>query len=409
MSAALVHGGLPAKVRPRDLVALVKQVALIGVPGPETKILRVSRTAVAVLEYFVNRCREGDFEKGSICGVWEQPATIADELSISTKVLHNAEAELRKIKWIERTSTAHARRGGERRGGTIVALAGISLAPLIEKYRELLEIRDAHTLQQKAASDVRAEIVQIWRRIRELSNPDIIEQAEAILPRGRTSRISRIDQLEAIKADLEALLVLVNLPSGATKSSHRTEEIVTPNIPPEDSSQNCSAQTVAQPTQSGASPITPARAARLASSDYQSLLAAKGGPSWSNLVETSATTCSWLGISQSVWGDACQAMGRERAALCVLVIDRNRRLPENHPYHRKYPSASLEGMARRGGDTLNLNGLLRAIEGYQEGADGNVGADLQIAARKPAPDPRSMGRRAFAILSRTTVIPEGTA
>lgn len=409
MSAALVHGGLPAKVRPRDLVALVRDVASIGVPGAESKISRVSRTAVALLEYFIERCRESDFDEGKICGVWEQPATIAKELRISTKVLHNAEAELRNIKWIERTSTAHARRGGERRGGTIVALKGISLAPLIEKYPELLQIRDAHTLQQQAASDVRAEIVQIRRRIRELTNPEIIEQAEVILPRGRTSRISRIEQLEAIKADLEALLVLVNLPSGDTKSTHRTEQNVTPNIPPEDSSQNCNAPTDEQTKHKSTAPITPARAARLASQDYQALLAANGGPTLRNLVETSATACNWLGIPQQVWGEACETMGRGRAALCVLVIDRNRRLPENHPYHRKYPSASLEGMARKGGDTLNLAGLLRAIEGYQEGADGNAGADLQLAARRPAQDPRSMGRRAFAILSRATVTTEGTA
>ena len=109
MTAALVHGGLPAKVRPRDLVALVKEVASIGVPGAESKIWRVSRTAVAVLEYLIGRCRESDFDKGKICGVWEQPKTIAENLRISTKVLHNAEAELRNVNWIGRTSTAHTR------------------------------------------------------------------------------------------------------------------------------------------------------------------------------------------------------------------------------------------------------------------------------------------------------------
>ncbi|MFM2099695.1 MAG: hypothetical protein RLZZ366_1234, partial [Pseudomonadota bacterium] len=240
MSAVLVHGGLPAGVRLRDLVALVKKAAIIGVPDAESKKCRISRTAVAVLEYFIGCCRERDFEKGNICGVWEQPATIAAKLGISTKVLHNAEAELRKVKWIERTSTAHARRSGERRGSAIVALAGISLAPLIGRYPELIHIRDTDALQQQAVTGVRAEIVQIRRHIRELSDPEIIDQAETILPRGRTSRITKIEQLEAIKADLEALLVCIELPSGEHVSSDRSEEIFSPIILTQDSSKNCS-------------------------------------------------------------------------------------------------------------------------------------------------------------------------
>lgn len=88
-------------------------------------------------------------------------------------------------------------------------------------------------------------------------------------------------------------------------------------------------------------------AADLASEDYQALLIAKGGPSWRNLVDASATAATWLGISQHVWGEACQMMGRERAAICVLVIDRNWRLPEGHRYRANSPRHCLIGMAKQ--------------------------------------------------------------
>jgi replication initiation protein RepC len=391
MSAVLVHGGLPAGVRLRDLVALVKQVAIIGVPVTESKICRISRTAVAVLEHFIGCCRERDFQKGNICGVWEQPATIAAKLGISTKVLHNAEAELRKVNWIERTSTAHTRRSGERRGSAIVALAGISLAPLIGSYPKMIQIRDADALQQQAVSGVRAEIVQIRRQIRELSDSEIIDQAEAILPGGRTSRINQIEQLRAIKADLEALLACVDLPSSDAKSSDRKEEIVTPSIPRKDSIQNCSDARAPRCEQDAISSLQPAKAARLGSEDYQALLEAKGGPSWLNLVETSASARKWLGIPERIWGDACQQMGRERAALCVLVIDRNWRLPEEHLYHRKMPAASLKGMIRKGSDNLNLAGLLQAVQGYQEGDGGNFGASTASIVELPLPGVKQVG------------------
>jgi replication initiation protein RepC len=386
MSISLAHQGLPVGMKPWQLIDLVRQVSRVA-----NAATQISRTALAVLEHYIAGCRDRDFIEGSICGVWEQPSTLATKLGISTKVLHNAEAELRAKGWIERTSNAHARRRGERRDGAITSLAGISLAPTINRYHELIEIQTGVELHQKALADLRAEISQIRRQIRELSDESIIDQAEDILPRGRTSRIGELNRLEAIKADLEALLVLADVRSGDTKTSHRTEEMVTPNIPKKDSYQNRSGVADERAAAQSEWSIRPDAAARLASDDYQALLAAKGGPSWSNLIEVSATACGWLGVSQNVWGSACQALGRERAALCVLIIDRNWRLPEGHRYHRRRPLDSLRGMTRKGVATLNLHGLLRAIQGYPEGADGNNCAHQQRAEQRPPTGAKSLG------------------
>jgi replication initiation protein RepC len=386
MSISLGHRGLPVGVKPWQLVELIRQVSRVA-----NTATRISRTALAVLEHYIAGCRDRDFIEGSICGVWEQPSTLAAKLGITTKVLHNAEAELRAKGWIERTSNAHARRRGERRDGAITSLAGISLAPTINRYDELIEIQTGVELHQKALADLRAEISQVRRQIRELSDGSLIEQAEDILPRGRTSRISQANQLRAIKADLEALLVLADVPSGDTKTSHRTEEMVTPIIPKKDSYQNRSGVADERAAPHSEWSIKPDAAARLASDDYQALLAAKGGPSWPNLIEASATACAWLGVSQNVWGAACQALGRERAALCVLIIDRNWRLPEGHRYHRRRPLESLNGMTRKGAASLNLHGLLQAIHGYPEGADGNNCSHQQTAEQRPPSGTKSLG------------------
>ena len=71
---------------------------------------------------------------------------------------------------------------------------------------------------------------------------------------------------------------------------------------------------------------------------YQGLVAALGGPSRSNLIEASYRSCGRLGIAQGTWGRACQQFGRERAALCVLLIDRNVELPGDHRYKARSPS-----------------------------------------------------------------------
>jgi replication initiation protein RepC len=338
MSVSLAHGGLPEKVKAYHLVALIKQVSRSA-----AKNERISRTAVAVLEYFVSCCREGDFRKGKICGMWEQPATIAARLGISTKVLHNAEAELREKGLIERTSTPHGHRYGDRRNGVIIRLAGISLRPLINGYGRLVAIRDGIELQRQSMTHLCHEIGYYKRQIREAGNEDLTNQADAILPCGRTSRITKIEKLQAIKAALEALLAFIDLPSGDANSSVWTEEIVTPNIPKEDSFKNRSKPGTSQERRNPPASVTPTMAAELASEDYQAVLQAQGGPSWTNIVTTSAIAAnSWLRIPQEVWGDACRKLGRERAAICILIIDRNSRLRENHKYHRKFPKASFQ-------------------------------------------------------------------
>ncbi len=404
MSAALRHSGLPEGVKPHQLISLVKTVA-----RAIDQDFRISRTAIALLEYCVGNCREADFHQGKICGTWEQPATIAAKLGISTKVLHNAEAELREKCLIERTSIAHARRRGERRNSEIVSLAGISLRPLIDGYAKLVAIQDAMQLQQQAVSDLRQEIGQLRLQIRQAEDGDLAEQAEAILPRGRTSRITRIEELEMIKADLETLLVCINLPSGDTKSSVQTEEIVTPIIPEEDSSQNRSDASERRRDRTEPVTVTPATAARLASEDYRALLDAKGGPTWRNLVEASATICTWIGISQSAWGDACQQMGRERAALCVLIIDRNSRLPEKHRYRGRKPDLCLKGMAAKGADNLNLMGLLQAVQGYPEGAVCSGAAQPPNISQWAPEDATAVGRRLPSILANMKLQQKGGA
>jgi len=103
---------------------------------------------------------------------------------------------------------------------------------------------------------------------------------------------------------------------------------------------------------------------------YQGLVAALGGPSRSNLIEASYRSCGRLGIAQGTWGRACQQFGRERAALCVLLIDRNVELPGDHRYKARSPSRCLSGMMRKErSQGFNLTGLFRAGQHDQHFAE----------------------------------------
>ena len=355
MSISLAHKGLPPGVTHFSLADLIEKIA----PGTCRKEY-LSATAVRVLKHYLLGCRSSDFEPGKICGVWEQPQTTAQTLRISTKVLHNAEAELERGGFIERTHVPHARRTGQRRDGVIVSLAGISLRPLIDGFGRWKARLEAMELHERAMASLRHEIVMLGREIRATQAAALIEEAERILPRGRVSRISSAEKLQALKGTLEALLVQPELPSGDTKSSHRTEEIFAPNILVKDSSKNC--KRVTGVDQSGE--VSPALAASLASTDYRSLLPSNRAPGWPDIVDASAIACRWHHVSQPSWAEACERLGRERAALCVLVIDRNARLPSDHRYRARSGRKCLSGLLRNASSLLPM---IKAAKGYPEG------------------------------------------
>ena len=296
MSISLAHDGLPPGITHFSLADLIEKIA----PGT-CRAEHLSATAVRVLKHYLLGCRSSDFERDKICGVWEQPQTTAQTLRISTKVLHNAEAELERGGFIERTHVPHARRTGQRRDGVIVNLAGFSLRPVIDGYGRWKARLEAMELHERAVASLRHEVVMLGRHIRATEAGGAIEQAERLLPRGRVSRIESIEKLEALKASLEALLVQLDLPSGDTKSSVRTEEIFAPNIPIQDSSKNCTRAPSAQNVADRSAAITPAMAASLASEDYRAVLPTVRPPGWPDIVEASAIACLWHGISQPAW------------------------------------------------------------------------------------------------------------
>lgn len=369
MSISLAHKGLPPGVTHFSLADLIEKIA----PGT-CRAEYLSATAVRVLKHYLLGCRSSDFERGKICGVWEQPQTTAQTLRISTKVLHNAEAELERGGFIERTHVPHARRTGQRREGGIVSLAGISLRPLIDGYSCWKARLEAMELQERAAASLRHEIVILGREIRATQAAALIEEAERILPRGRVSRINSAEKLEALKGMLEALLVQPELPSGDTKSSHRTEEIFAPNIPVKDSSKNRKRPSDADRSDE----VSPAMAASLASGDYRSLLPSDRAPGWPDIVDASAIACRWHNVSQPAWAEACEKLGRERAALCLLVIDRNARLPSEHRYRARSGRKCLSGLLRNASSLLPM---IKAAKGYPEGSL----ADRQFEPEVPAP------------------------
>lgn len=367
MSATLVHGGLPDGIRRIDLMSLVEDLGKRG--------LGLSSTATRVLRHYVWRSRDDDYRAGRICAVWDRVCRTADDLDLCSRAINDAERELEAKGLLARTTGGNGARSGLRSGGVIRWAAGINLAPLIERYTDLKAAWEARELEQQAVDTCKAEIRRMRRLIRDAAEPELMARADAILPDGRVAPIQRVEKLETIRVALEVVLADLASDSRAMKTSDRPEENSRPNIQNQDSSRSCS-EHPAEPT------ITPRLALELASDEFRLTASAHGDPGWPSLIEASRQTAGWLGIGQRTWGKACTLLGRERAALCVLVIDRNARLQLGHRYRANHAGKCLSGMVRRatsGG--FNLDGLLRA---FQRDESARSGAVSEASPPEPA-------------------------
>jgi replication initiation protein RepC len=360
MSTTLAHAGLPSGVTRFDLLRLFEQVARPG--------FGLSSTAVVLVRHYVLKTMDADYMKGRICAVWTQACRFAEALGLTPRSINSAERELERAGFIIRNAGINGGRAGDRQDGIVIWAAGINLAPLISRYVELKGKAEALDLQARAISQCRAEIRQLGQRIRDAHDDTLRQRAEAILPDGRTARIPSITRLTAIREALSAMLdAIASAPaeaSRALKTSDAPEENYAPNIQDKNSSRRCSA------TSHPIDRVSPAAAVSVATEGYQGLVAALGGPTWPNLIEASYLSCGRLGIAQGTWGRACQQFGRERAALCVLLIDRNVELPGDHRYKARSPSRCLSGMMRKErSQGFNLTGLFRAGQHDQDLAE----------------------------------------
>jgi hypothetical protein len=375
MSTTLAHRGLPGVGR-FDLLRLFEQVARPG--------FGLSSTAVALVRHYVLKTMDGDYLSGRICAVWTQACRFAEALGLTPRSINSAERELEQAGFIIRNAGINGERAGDRQDGIVIWAAGINLAPLVERFGEMQAKAEALELQARAIQQCRAEIRQLGQRIREAGDDDLREQAETILPDGRTARITNIDRLIAIREALSAMLAAVESVSEpdprALKTSDAPEENCAPNIQNQNSSRRRTA-----PARDPLDRIRPATALVVATESYRGIVEALGGPTWPNLVEASWRSCGRLGIAQSTWGRACQQFGRERAALSVLLIDRNAELPLGHRYRVGSPARCLAGMVRRAGSAgVNLAGLFRATERNAQ----------QAPPHTQAPEPPSSSRLA---------------
>jgi len=357
-SVTLKHDGLPLGIGRFDLLSAFERTAKLS--------YGLSRTAIALVRYAISRTQDGDYAKGAVCAIWSKVSSIADDLLLSSRSINSAERELEAAGFIMRTCGINGARGGRRIEGLVQWAAGINLAPLIDRYDELNEQSKALALKNQAIALCKSEIREISKMIRQSEEAAALEQAQQILPRGRTSRINDLDQLKGIRDNLSSLLEAIITCSGEQKTSDASEESLSPNILIKDNYKNSKAQQSESYVN-----ITPALINHIADPEYKSIMDMYGGMTWNAIIETSYQLLPILEINPSIWGRACQMFGREIAATCIAIIYRNSKRGQSHPCHARSSQACLLGMINQHNiNSFNLTALLAATASHQSLREG---------------------------------------
>ena len=85
-------------------------------------------------------------------------------------------------------------------------------------------------------------------------------------------------------------------------------------------------------------------------------------PAWPEIVDAADWLRGEMGVSKSLWGEACVAMGRETAAIAIAIVSAK---PAEH--FRSTPGGYFHGMVAKAGE-LNL---ARTVWGLRQAAAAN--------------------------------------
>lgn len=315
---------------------------------------------------------------------WRQQTEVANRCQKSRHTMRRHEARLMAAGLIEKRSMAHGGRSGYVGCGIFFSPA-ITLVPAMLAFRvNLDEVAASHRLLCNMRSVHKGHCKSALAALSALrpDHPmvgDLTKRFES-WPDARVLRHTSIEWLSSHVAEADGLTVeALAFLQETEEMNHRGRVSAAPYI--QDTTQEsptvCNAKHYRQIPCREADDEEPsdlhknefhlklggATISDLCSSDMQMYLEARTGrrrePTAHDIDCAIQSILPELGINNSAWHDACQCMGRDVAAMCVIITDANR----DHPQIRvRNPGGYLRGMtnAYRAGN-LNIMGSLIAL------------------------------------------------
>lgn len=357
---------------------------------------------IQLLEYYMAFTTEKDWEGGASPIVFQSLAKTSLELGVSERQIQRMEKKLCDIGALTWRDSGNHKRFGRRCevSGHLLFAFGVDLSPLAAltpKLRKLLTEKD---LQDKAWIETKRTISAARRGIKRHLAHLINLQLDVDAYAARYDALACPIRTHISLAELRALLrehnaflnelddlLSVNMSS---RDDESVAHIKYQTNPKTDKSDSCKAEPIAIQGMRKANPQNQAKPAQAGKCDIparqSNALIVKTGlqnislshiikaaserfiegvrPSgdsltWKDLVETAYQASKALNISDASWRFACSVLGRNGAAICVVLTDRGIDRDENAVRNPKAYFSAMISRAREG--ELNLDNAIFGI------------------------------------------------
>jgi replication initiation protein RepC len=342
------YAGLPDGVKvPGQLLAAIKEAA------PR---LGISPRLVHAVDWLFRFTQPQDWTgQGSRPIVWPSARMQQEALGLSETQVKRLNRALCEVGLVTMRDSPNGKRYGRRDPqGRIVEAYGFDLAPIAMRHAEFRRLAEEGRAERAAmgrlrrrATIARKAIVQILETAAEYGfngeEWQMLARDMGVLARALKA-VERVDEMEvgvgslerrqrAARERLEGLLHGVQMDGlGAENGPHYNN--YKPNLDPEQdtviAAKDCSGRGEGPAPQSPAPgqrqradrgmvhSIRPDELPRLAPKLKPYLR--RPDPAWPDIIEAADWLRGDLGVSKSLWGDACLAMGRELAAVAVAIV-----------------------------------------------------------------------------------------
>ena len=318
--------------------------------------LRIKPRIIQTIDWLFAFTQSQDWGDGHTPVVWPSAAVQRDALGLSVtqvKALNRQLVELGLV--VFRDSPSGKRFGVRDATGKIITAYGFDLSPMRSRMREFQAVAAEGRAQRSRCKDLRRQAGSLARQIRQLlilGNEYALESPFADCVTADVDELTKrvrknlpaeelglsVGRLEGLLAEIQRRIAQL-LPDRAyeTSSLPNTDPTRPQNRPHHNSyqlipdpCQDTVAEQADEPSRSNprrnvpcepeisALSLTPVELVRLAPRLHDYLL--NSPPKWGDIVDAADCLRRELGISKSLWVEACMTMGRQNAAIAVAIV-----------------------------------------------------------------------------------------
>jgi replication initiation protein RepC len=352
----------PGTAKPLRLLAAFQEAEpYLGLPAHAFKLV----------SWLVKQTMPCDWEQGSRPIAWPSARRQEEYLGLSgarVKLLNRAlfEAGI----FVIRDNEQGKRYGRRDAKGRIVEAYGFDLTPLAQRYDEFVRIAAEAKIERDCMNALRKRVTIARRAIRATGEalaalgplpPDWqrieTEMAELIEAKRRAARSNDLiliaEALERRKTEVEQWLreaskpVETN-PTGLENEPHTTSTNL--NLNPVDTviAQRTSSPVEVVPPPSPPKTVSPRQELAVKTTELVDLAprlgqyVRPGAAQWGDILDAADCLRRELGISASLWGQACTGMGRDRAVLALAIVS-----TKDAEHFRRSAGGYFAGMVRK--------------------------------------------------------------